>query len=223
MHVPFIVESCDCEKIADRAFIITSRHRHPQSNSRTGPLFKNHPRPSALASTRFLSFGARCRSGARGGNGLLEARLPRARPFEVRRAVGLGCSFVRQLWRPLSAGATRPAANIIICHLASSLSRGCPSTRTIHPPRTCIEQMGDMYAAQTTGTSEWAPASHVDVMHSMHILTTSGTPIPPCVRLVCMTSEALSFPCEDPRRPRVRCIHWEMSPRNRSNRGQTGC
>ena len=33
----------------------------------------------------------------------------------------------------------RPAANIIICHLASSLSRGVPSTRTFHPPITCIE------------------------------------------------------------------------------------
>ena len=66
----------------------------------------------------------RCRSDAR-GHGLFEARLPRVRPLEVRRAVGLDRSFVRQLWRPLteslSAGATRPAANIIICHLAPCL------------------------------------------------------------------------------------------------------
>ena len=78
--------------------------------------FLNHSRPSALASILFLSFGARCRSGAR-GHGLFEARLPRARPLEVRRDVDLDRSFVRKLWRPLIAGATRTAANIMICHL----------------------------------------------------------------------------------------------------------
>ena len=125
------------KKIARRTFRITSWCTHPQTRP-MDQLSKNHSRSSALASTLFLSFGARCRSDAR-GHGLFEARLPRARPLEVRRAVGLDRSFVRQLWRPLSAGATRPAANIMICHLASSLSRGCPSTGTIHPPRTCIE------------------------------------------------------------------------------------
>ena len=104
----------------------------------TGQLSKNHSRPNALASTMFLLFGTRCRSGAR-GHVFFEARRPRARPLKVRRAVGLDRSFVRKLWHPLSTGATRPAANIMICHLASSLSRGCPSTGTIHPPRTCIE------------------------------------------------------------------------------------
>ena len=126
-----------CEKIVRRTFRITSRCTQSQTRP-LDQLSKNHSRPNALASTLFLLFGTRCRSDAR-GHGLFEARLPRARPLEVRRAVGLDRSFVRQLWRPLSAGATRPAANIIICHLVSSLSRGCPSTRTIHPPRTCIE------------------------------------------------------------------------------------
>ena len=100
---------------------------HAPASRPLNQLSKNHSRPNALASTLFLLFGTRCRSDAR-GHGLFEARLPRARPLEVRRAVGLDRSFVRLLWRPLSAGATRPAANNIICHLASSLSRGCPST-----------------------------------------------------------------------------------------------
>ena len=126
-----------CGKIVRWTFRITLRCTHPQTHP-LDQLSKNHSRPNALASTLFLLFGTRFRSGAR-GHGLFEARFPRARPLEVRRAVGLDRSFVRQLWRPLSAGATRPAANIIICHLASSLSRGFPSTRTIHPPRTCIE------------------------------------------------------------------------------------
>ena len=73
--------------------------------------------------------------------------------------------------------------------------------------------MRDMYATRTTGTREWAPASHVDVIHSIYMLVTSGTPIPPWVRLACMTSETLSFPWDDPRNPKVRCIHWETSPR----------
>ena len=118
-------------------FRVTSRYRHPRTRP-LGQLSQNHFRPNALASTLLLLFGTRCRSDAR-GHGVFEARLPRARPLGVRRAVGLGRSFVRKLWRPLSAGATRPAASTIICHLASSLSRGCPSTRTIHPPRMCIE------------------------------------------------------------------------------------
>ena len=76
--------------------------------------------PSALASTLFLSFGAQCRSDAR-GHGLFEARLPRA--------VGLDRSFVRQLWRPLRAGATRPAANI-----TSKPTEGQAPTRMRAPP-----------------------------------------------------------------------------------------
>ena len=136
-EIAYIVMSC--EKIVGRSFHMTSTMYAILARP-LNQLSKNPSRPSALASTLFLSFGARYRSDAR-GHGLFEARLPRARPLEVRRAVGLGRSFVRQLWRPLSAGATRPAANIMICHcpLTSSLSRGCPSTRTIHPPRTCIE------------------------------------------------------------------------------------
>ena len=125
------------KKIVRRTFRITSRCTHPQTRP-LDQLSKNKSQPSALASTLFLSFGARYRSDAR-RHGLFEAWLPRARPLEVRRAVGLDRSFVRQLWRPLIAGATRPAANIMICHLVSSLSRGCPSTGTIHPPRMCIE------------------------------------------------------------------------------------
>ena len=83
--------------------------------------------------------------------------------------------------------------------------------------------MRDMYAARTAGTWEWAPASHVAVIHSIYMLVTSGTPIPPWVRLVCMaTSETLPFPSEDPCRPRLRCIHWEMSPRTRPSSGQSG-
>ena len=33
-----------------------------------------------------------------------------------------------------------------------------------------------MYAARTAGTWEWAPASHVDVIHSIYMLMTSWTP-----------------------------------------------
>ena len=60
---------------------------HASSAPLLNQLSKNHSRPSALASALFLPFGARCRSDAR-GHSLLEARLPRARPLEVRRAVG---------------------------------------------------------------------------------------------------------------------------------------
>jgi hypothetical protein len=42
----------------------------------------------------------------------------------------------------------------------------------------CVE-MRDIYASRTTGTWEWPPASHVEVMHSMYMLMPSGTPIPP--------------------------------------------
>ena len=76
-----------CEKIVHQTFRITSRYRHQQIFP-LGHFSKNHSRPSALASALFLSFGARCRSDAR-GHGLFEARLPRARPLEVREAAGL--------------------------------------------------------------------------------------------------------------------------------------
>ena len=79
--------------------------------------------------------------------------------------------------------------------------------------------MRDMYAARTTGTWEWAaPASHVDVIHSIYMLVTSGTPNPPWARLACITSETLPFLWDDPRKPRVRCIHWETIPRTRSSK-----
>ena len=127
------------KKIVRRTSRIISRYTRQQTRP-LGHFKKKHSRPSALASTLFLSFGTRCRSDAR-RHGLFEARLPRARPLEVRRAVGLYRSFVRQLWRPLSAGATRPATNIMICHLVSSLSRGCPSTGTIHPRQRASKQL----------------------------------------------------------------------------------
>ena len=128
-----------CGKIVRRTFRITSRCTHQQALS-LGHFSKNHSRPSALASTLFLSFGTPCRSDAR-GHGLFEAQIPRARPLEVRRAVGLDRSFVRQLWRPLSAGVTRPAANTMIYHLASSLSRGCPSTGIVRPRERAPKQL----------------------------------------------------------------------------------
>ena len=55
--------------------------------------------------------------------------------FDVALRTGARIVIVRHLKVP----ASRPAANIIFCHVASSLSRGCPSTRTSHPPRTHIE------------------------------------------------------------------------------------
>ena len=89
-------------KIVRRTLRITSRYTPPRTRP-LNQLSKNHSRPSALTSTLFLLFGTRFRSDAR-GHGLFEARLPRARPLEVRRAVGLDrSSFVRQLWRPLSS------------------------------------------------------------------------------------------------------------------------
>ena len=94
------------KKIDRRTLRINSRCTLPQTRP-LDQLSKNHSRPSALVSTLFLSFGVRCRSDAR-RHGLFEAQLPRAWPLEVRRAVGLDRSFVWQLWRPLSAGATRP-------------------------------------------------------------------------------------------------------------------
>ena len=74
---------------------ITLRHTRPQTRP-LHQLYKRHSRPSALAPTLFLSFGARCRSDAR-RHGLFEPRIPRARPLEieVRRAVGLSRSIVR--------------------------------------------------------------------------------------------------------------------------------
>ena len=114
-------------------FRITSRCKPPQTRP-LDQLSKNHSRPSALASTLFLSFGARCRSDAR-RHGLFEARLPRVRPLEVRRAVGLDRSFVRQLWRPLIAGATRPAANIMRSATLSRASLEAALPREPFTPR----------------------------------------------------------------------------------------
>ena len=98
-----------------------------------GHFSKNHSRSSAngLVPTLFLSFGARCRSGAR-GHGLFEARLLRARPLEVRRAIETDRSFDRQLWRPLIAGATCPATDTMIHGLLPCLEppSRLPSTRT---------------------------------------------------------------------------------------------
>ena len=62
----------------------------------------------------------------------------------------------------------------------------------------------------------------MEVMHSIYMLVMSGTPNPPWARLVCMASETLSFPYADPRRPRVRCIHREISPRTLSRNDHTG-
>ena len=49
-----------------------------------------------------------------------------------------------------------------------------------------------------------------------------GTPILPHECFVCITTATLSLPCVDPRRPNVRCNHWEVSPRTRLSRGHTG-
>ena len=86
----YIVASC--EKIARRTFRITSRCKPPQTRPLDQLSFKKHSRPSAHASILFLSFGARCRSDAR-GHGLLEARLALAHGRS--RYVGLSASIDR--------------------------------------------------------------------------------------------------------------------------------
>ena len=156
-------------------FRITLRCTHPQTRP-LDQLYKNHPRPSALASTLLLSFGA---GTALEGSGCSrrDSLSPHGRSAEVRRAVGLDRrSFVRrQLGRPLSAGATRPAANTMICHLVSSLSRGCPPTGTIHPPRTCNVHRAHSPEGHITHSTLVAPRTPCPVQQARKVSAAFAT------------------------------------------------
>ena len=114
-------------------------HAHQQI-SPLGHFSKNHSRMSmsGLAATLSLSFGARCRSDAR-GQSLLEARLPRARPLEVCRAVSLGRSLVRKFWlygldNGLDVGDAMSAAAVSQREASASAERRASSEHQ-QPPR----------------------------------------------------------------------------------------